>query len=75
MNMKYLKLMDYSTGECPELTAPENGHLNISSRGVDSTAVFSCGAGYELQGQSTLICQNTFQWDYGPPSCNISKIV
>ncbi len=48
---------------CHNLTAPANGIVSYSDpnipRAVDSTASYSCNAGYILSGTLTRTCTNT----------------
>ncbi len=55
--------------ECPSLTAPANGAVQVASRGIGSTATYSCNNGYELAGAVSRSCQNTLKWSGASPSC------
>ena len=55
---------------CAALVAPGNGSMSVSNGGVyPSTATFSCNAGYQLSGLSTLTCLTNATWSAPVPSC------
>src|SRR6478752_699785 len=54
-------------GECPELSAPDDGELAVSG----SVATFSCSEGYELAGKAKLTCRADGTWSSEAPTCNI----
>ena len=55
--------------KCPDLVSPENGNMSLSSNAVLTTALFSCISGYEVFGQSSVICDDTGSWDAPEPFC------
>nr|XP_056705184.1 sushi, von Willebrand factor type A, EGF and pentraxin domain-containing protein 1 [Euleptes europaea] len=56
---------------CPKLHIPQNGHINcsISEISYKTVCFVTCDEGYELDGNSKLICQGNSQWDGKEPKC------
>ena len=55
---------------CPVLSDPANGLVQMSDRGVGSTANYSCDPGFVLTGESEeLNCTENGTWDPLPPTC------
>ncbi|XP_019625813.1 PREDICTED: LOW QUALITY PROTEIN: sushi, von Willebrand factor type A, EGF and pentraxin domain-containing protein 1-like [Branchiostoma belcheri] len=53
---------------CPGLDAPLNGN-KVGGNSYGDTVTFSCTAGYQLTGSSTLTCQHDQQWNGTQPAC------
>ena len=60
---------------CPVLSDPANGSVQLSGRGVGSTANYSCVAGFTLAGEPQLECQPDGQWDPSPPNCESKQVI
>ena len=54
---------------CPNLPNPSNGRVNQRGNKPGDRASYTCNSGYELQGDSTRICQNNGQWSGDAPTC------
>lgn len=57
---------------CEELTAPDNGNLEVMNNTFMSEAVYTCNFGFNLStgGISfTRVCQNTGVWSADVPTC------
>ena len=53
---------------CDALSKPANG--NVSSNGsLYDTATYFCDDGYELIGDSKIMCQSNGMWSGSPPVC------
>ena len=57
--------------ECDDPGEPLNGHSMGNDFVYGSTVTFSCDAGYELQGNTTALCQVDGQWNITTPTCVI----
>ncbi|XP_068719046.1 sushi, von Willebrand factor type A, EGF and pentraxin domain-containing protein 1-like [Montipora capricornis] len=55
--------------DCPEPSEPSNGKLIGLQRKNGDTVRYECNVGYNLVGQSFVICQNN-AWSAATPSCN-----
>ena len=55
--------------DCPNYTDFKNGRVSLSGVSVGDTATFTCNDGYELVGDSSLICLSDGTWDSSPPVC------
>lgn len=54
---------------CPSLDKPNNGDVSVSSTAPGSTANYSCGSGYALNGPVTVKCKSDGTWSDAAPSC------
>ena len=55
---------------CPAgLTAPTNGAVTVNGRRTGDTAVYSCEAGFELNGDMIRTCMSNSEWSGEAPSC------
>ena len=54
---------------CLNHTDFKNGRVLLSGVSVGDTATFTCNDGYELVGDSSLICLSDGSWDSSPPVC------
>ena len=57
------------TAYCLNYTDLKNGRVSLSGVSVGDTATFTCNDGYELVGDSSLICLSDGSWDSSPPVC------
>ncbi|WAR30081.1 SVEP1-like protein [Mya arenaria] len=48
--------------ECGELVYPDNGYIISNGTSFDSHLVYICLRGYEIQGPSSLRCNETGHW-------------
>ncbi|XP_066283044.1 sushi, von Willebrand factor type A, EGF and pentraxin domain-containing protein 1-like [Branchiostoma lanceolatum] len=55
--------------QCPTVNAPLNGQVSGGNR-YGNTLQFSCNAGYQLIGGSTITCQADGTWDGPEPTCD-----
>ena len=56
--------------DCGPLTAPANGDINLITTTYGSSATFSCGALYQLNGNPVLTCEAGGTWSSLPPICD-----
>uniref|UniRef100_A0A8C2AYQ9 Sushi, von Willebrand factor type A, EGF and pentraxin domain-containing protein 1 n=1 Tax=Cyprinus carpio TaxID=7962 RepID=A0A8C2AYQ9_CYPCA len=59
--------------ECPHPEDIPNGIVDVQGLMYLSTAVYSCKAGYDLAGNSTVLCGQSGQWIGGVPICHPVK--
>ena len=59
----------HSVVECPTLNDPDNGNLILSGNTIGQTAEYTCNNGFNLGGESLLICGPDGQWTGNPPVC------
>ena len=59
---------------CPELSAPDNGGLTVSSRTAGSVATYSCNVGYTLDGSAIRTCGTSGSWSGGNPVCILGEV-
>ena len=58
------------TVDCGSLTDPANGQVtHVTGTDLGQTAHYSCNTGYNLVGNSTLVCQATGNWSGSAPTC------
>jgi len=56
--------------DCGPLVAPDNGLVAALSTLQDSTAVYSCIQGYDLEGDRERVCQaSNGHWSRSQPQC------
>ena len=59
-----------SIGECGVLPSPTNGQVSHpNGRTIGQTATYTCNTGYNLEGDSTRMCQATGMWSRSEPTC------
>ena len=56
--------------DCPPLEDPVRGEVTFTTLTVDSTANYTCQAGYVINGASTRVCQSGGTWSGEEPMCN-----
>ncbi|XP_065835916.1 streptococcal hemagglutinin-like isoform X2 [Oscarella lobularis] len=56
---------------CPELTAPRSGSKDSNASVYGTVVTFMCDQGYALQGNDSLTCLASGQWDGSEPSCSL----
>ena len=54
---------------CSKLSNPSNGNVNVPSRRIGSTAVYSCITGYNLVGDESRVCRSGGSWSGSAPTC------
>jgi hypothetical protein len=56
---------------CPTLNDPDNGNLELSGNTFGQTAEYTCNTGFNLIGESILMCGADGQWigDGDSPVC------
>ncbi|CAI8053959.1 P-selectin [Geodia barretti] len=62
-------IIDNDMVECPTLSDPDNGNVNLSGNTFGQTAEYTCNTGFNLIGDSILICGADGQWTGNPPAC------
>lgn len=72
--MLILVLFIPCTVQCPNLSDPLNGVLDMRGRSTGSTATYTCNIGFELSGADILTCQDNATWDNPPPNC-VARII
>ena len=56
--------------DCGSLGNPGNGEVSVSSGTTyNSTATYSCNAGYTLTGDDVTTCQTSGVWSGSEPTC------
>ncbi|KAI8494281.1 hypothetical protein Bbelb_280410 [Branchiostoma belcheri] len=56
--------------QCPQLNAPANGAMT-GSNFYEDLVKFTCGSGYDLLGNSALVCQADTTWNGTVPTCTL----
>ena len=57
---------------CPYIPEIENGNVSVSGRTEGSVAQFVCDAGFDMLGESRLVCENNNgegKWTSSVPVC------
>ena len=59
--------------DCSSLRGSVNSDVILIDGGthVHNRAAFVCHTGYSLEGNSTVTCLETGQWNFSPPACII----
>ncbi|XP_070794674.1 sushi, von Willebrand factor type A, EGF and pentraxin domain-containing protein 1 [Pituophis catenifer annectens] len=55
--------------ECPQPEEIQNGIVDVQGLTYLSTALYSCKPGFELMGNTTILCGEDGHWLGGEPSC------
>ncbi|KAG8130469.1 hypothetical protein E2320_017145, partial [Naja naja] len=55
--------------ECPQPEEIQNGIVDVQGLTYLSTALYSCKPGFELMGNTTILCGEDGDWLGGEPSC------
>ena len=55
--------------DCGLLLPPENGDIRVPGTSVGITVRYSCFIGYQLDGESTRVCQSDGTWSGDAPFC------
>ncbi|XP_052807772.1 sushi, von Willebrand factor type A, EGF and pentraxin domain-containing protein 1-like [Mya arenaria] len=59
--------------DCGKPDVPVHGSVDINyGTAYNDTATFSCNSGYTLQGDTTVTCKQTKNWNHPFPSCIIN---
>ena len=61
--------------ECPSLSPPANGQVDVSGLRPGSLARYSCNPGFSLSGAVIRTCQNNGQWNREAPTCICKPII
>ncbi|XP_019410274.1 PREDICTED: sushi, von Willebrand factor type A, EGF and pentraxin domain-containing protein 1, partial [Crocodylus porosus] len=56
--------------ECPQPEEIQNGIVDVQGLTYLSTALYTCKPGFELLGNTTILCGEDGRWLGGKPSCN-----
>jgi Notch-like protein len=54
---------------CPNLSAPANGNLSVSTYLPGGSAQYECDTGFVLNGNATRTCGGNGQWSGSTPTC------
>ena len=57
--------------DCGSLTTSENGMMTSTGTTYNSSAVFVCNDGYDMNGTNTTSCQADGNWTTSEPTCVI----
>ena len=60
---------------CPMPATPPHALVTGTEHGVGDELVYSCQAGYKLEGSSKLMCQLNTTWDNPTPICTSMTII
>ncbi|XP_053399660.1 sushi, von Willebrand factor type A, EGF and pentraxin domain-containing protein 1-like isoform X1 [Mercenaria mercenaria] len=55
--------------KCEELVTPSNGNITLVTSGTETTALYSCGVGYTLEGSAGPTCQSDGTWTTTEQTC------
>ena len=55
--------------DCGFLPAPSRGQIFITTTTFDSTVIYTCNSGFELQGPNSRTCQANGLWSEFEPQC------
>ena len=58
--------------DCPDPGIPTNGQRNSSNFSYCASISFTCNTGYELSGNSVIVCEGNKKWSGLLPTCNIT---
>ena len=58
--------------DCPDPGIPNNGRRNSSNFSYGASISFTCNAGYELSGNSLIMCEGKEKWSGPLPTCKIT---
>ena len=59
---------------CPNLSLSPHLHVNTTATVVETVVGFSCDSGYQLQGDSYMVCRNSGDWSSDVPSCGTGQL-
>ncbi|HEX4462607.1 MAG TPA: FG-GAP-like repeat-containing protein, partial [Polyangia bacterium] len=54
---------------CVPLAAPANGSVSATSGATGDARTYTCDAGYQLTGASSVVCRPDHAWSSAPPIC------
>jgi len=54
---------------CGQLTAPLNGHMNLTTLRIGGRATFACDDGFALKGDDDIECLSSGSWSAWAPTC------
>lgn len=57
--------------KCDEIQNPNGSESNMSTNGIQSYKIFSCGSGSSMKGSSTLTCNEDGSWTQNVPECGM----
>ena len=69
VDIRFLFVYFLSALGCKVLRDPLNGKVTISSTKTGGTAEYECNRGFQLLGDSTLICKSNGRWKGVVPVC------
>lgn len=68
----FTTLMNLPVADCGSLDNPTDGTVTLGTNGwttEDEEATYSCNTGYNLNGQATVTCLDTGEWNADPATC------
>ena len=70
MNIHHLFISRRSL-DCPTLTDPANGMVNLTGLSTGDVASYTCNSSYFLSGTEVRMCEQ-MEWSFGAPTCGES---
>ena len=65
--------INFSTVNCPKITAPKYGQVWVTGYGYSSIVYYRCNYGYDLHGSYSRKCQHDGTWYGNAPECRPVK--
>lgn len=59
----------YTEIQCPSLSQPDNGTMQMTSNTVDGVASFYCLPTHDLEGSNRRVCGENGKWNGIQPEC------
>ena len=64
----------YVSADCPVLTDPAHGTVDVSTdRQIGDAANYTCAEGYTLTGDATRTCLANSSWSGSEPTCQLTR--
>lgn len=60
--------------KCENLITPRGGDVTLTTSGTQTTAIYTCGVGYTIDGQPNPECATNGSWTASEPTCGNSKL-
>lgn len=55
--------------KCDDIASPSDGNVSMVTNGTHTTAIYTCGVGFTLEGVVEPACQEDGSWSTSPPTC------
>ncbi|XP_052245310.1 sushi, von Willebrand factor type A, EGF and pentraxin domain-containing protein 1-like [Dreissena polymorpha] len=59
--------------DCHSPPVLKNGHTSVTTTTYNSTAIYICSSGYDMQGHNSIACLATGNWDKLEANCTIKE--